>query len=478
MIGSRQSRNFIVRLVCCAAVAITATAQTFNTVASFTGSNGENPNRILLLQGTAGDIYGTTTFGGAPNLGTIFSLTRQGSLQTIHAFDGADGALPVGGLIQAADGNFYGSTAYGGASGACYMGCGTIFTVTHSGALTTLHSFSSTDGSEPYGTLVQAMDGAFYGTTYSGGTFGVGTIFEITPGGVFTTLHTFDSTDGAFPFGALIQTNDGDFYGTTAYGGTGSCNDGSTGCGTIFRMTAAGVLTTIYNFEGSDGAVPTAGLVQALDGDFYGTTHYGGASNEGTIFRITRGAILATLHSFDGTDGNYPWAGLTQATDGNFYGTTYLGGTGPACSEGCGTVFSIAPDGTFVTLHNFDSSDGSGPFGGILQATNGVLYGTTFSGGNNICFNGCGTIFSISEGLGPFVKLERNSGKAGQTGGILGQGFTGTTSVSLNGTPASFRVVSDTFIRATVPDGATTGYVTVTTPSGTLTSNVPFYVLP
>jgi uncharacterized repeat protein (TIGR03803 family) len=178
---------------------------------------------------------------------------------------------------------------------------------------------------------------------------------------------------------------------------------------------------------------------------------------------------LTTLHAFELTDGFQPFAGLVQATDDNFYGTTAYGG-----ANNFGTVFSITPGGTLSTLHSFDSSDGYETVAGLIQATNGNLYGASQFGGAN----DAGTIFSLDMGLGPFVTFVRAAGKVGQTGGILGQGFTGTTSVSLNGIPASFTVVSDTFIRATVPEGGSTGYVTVTTPSSTLTSNVPFHVIP
>ncbi len=139
-----------------------------------------------------------------------------------------------------------------------------------------------------------------------------------------------------------------------------------------------------------------------------------------------------------------------------------------------GTVFQLTPTGILTTMHSFDSSDGAVPIGGLIQATNGTFYGSSSQAGP---YNS-GTLFSLDLGLGPFVTFVRAAGKVGQTGGILGQGFTGTTSVSLSGIPASFTVVSDTYIKATVPAGATTGYVTVTTPSGVLTSNVPFHVIP
>ncbi|MBZ5571930.1 MAG: hypothetical protein LAO09_08630 [Acidobacteriia bacterium] len=188
---------------------------------------------------------------------------------------------------------------------------------------------------------------------------------------------------------------------------------------------------------------------------------------------ITSGGALTTLHSF--TDGS-PAAGLVQATDGNFYGTTMDGGD-LSCDApyGCGTIFKITPSGTVTTLHSFDSAEGEWPSsGGLLQATDGSFYGTTYRGGDH----NLGTVLRLDMGLGPFVALVHDSGKVGQTGGILGQGFTGTTSVSFNGAPAKFAVESDTLLMAKVPAGAPTGFVTVTTPSGTLTSNKPFRVTP
>jgi hypothetical protein len=221
-------------------------------------------------------------------------------------------------------------------------------------------------------------------------------------------------------------------------------------------------------------------LTQGADGNFYGTT-------ETTAYRMTPAGSLTTLYTFcslpNCADGDFP-SGLIQATDGNFYGVTQYGGTSDSgtndCGTFCGTVFELTSTGKLTTLHSFSGNDGEHPVGGLIQATNGLLYGTAADGGDFTCNppKGCGTIFSLDVGLGPFVTFAHAAGEVGQTGGILGQGFTGTTSVSLNGIPANFTIVSDTFIKATVPGGATTGYVTVTTPTGTLTSNIPFHVLP
>ena len=241
---------------------------------------------------------------------------------------------------------------------------------------TTLHSFDNTDGAFILAGLIQATDGNFYGTAYEGGANcspdGCGTIFKITPGGALTTLHSFCSqsncTDGEYPEAGLIQATNGNFYGTTYEGGANCAPDG---CGTIFKITPSGTLTTLYNFCSqsgcSDGYYPEAGLIQASNGDFYGTTTFGGAGGVGTVFKITPSGTLTTLHSFcsqsNCADGEYPEAGLIQATNGNFYGTTYAGGG----ANSRGTVFKITPSGTLTTLYSFcpqsGCPDGSDPRG-------------------------------------------------------------------------------------------------------------------
>jgi uncharacterized repeat protein (TIGR03803 family) len=254
-------------------------------------------------------------------------------------------------------------------------------------ALNTLYSFCAqpgcADGESPNAAPIQGTSGSLYGTTVGGGADGEGTVFKITTSGALTTLHTFgsESADGGNPVGALIQATDGNFYGTT-YGGGASSNC-SGGCGTIFKITTSGVLTTLYSFcsqsSCTDGVNPYAGLIQATDGNLYGTTYGGGAAGKGTIFKITRSGKLTTLHSFCTNsacrEGSYPYAGLIQATDGKLYGTT-LGGP-----NSNGTVFSITTSGTLTPLYAFCSqsgcADGGGPYGGLIQATDGNLYGTT-----------------------------------------------------------------------------------------------------
>jgi|HubBroStandDraft_6_1064221.scaffolds.fasta_scaffold68231_2 uncharacterized repeat protein (TIGR03803 family) len=494
--------------VFCAATPIASRAQTFTLLASFEGSDGSHPYEVSLAQGRDGNFYGTTVLGGNNNCtngcGTVFRVTPAGALKTIYGFcsqtNCTDGANPYAGLVLGDDGNLYGTTYAGGANpNDCVgesFGCGTIFKITPEGALTTLYSFcvaypSCTDGDLPYAGLTQGSDGSFYGTTGFGGANGAGTIFKVTSLGKLTTLYSFcartNCSDGSFPQAALVQATDGDFYGTNVEGGNAANCFG--GCGTVFKITARGNLTTLYTFCGRpecpDGFEPQ-GLVEGADRNFYGVTIDGAAVDNGTAFKITPSGELTTLHSFcsqtNCADGAFPYVGLIQATDGNFYGMTGEGGNLMPCggtSDGCGTVFEISPQGSLTTLHVFDFTEGFDPQDGLLQATNGSLYGAVWGGGSNNCgLPGCGTVFGLNMGFGPFVAFVRNPAEVGKRFGVLGQGLTGTSSVSVNGTQAEFAVKSDTFLEVTVPNGGTTGLVTVTTPTGTLTSNVPFRVLP
>jgi uncharacterized repeat protein (TIGR03803 family) len=495
-----------------AMAAAALSAQTLTTLLSFDGTNGAQPEAAL-VQGTDGNFYGTTRTGGVntnsecpDGCGTVFKISPGGALTTIYNFcsidNCADGAVPYAALVEGSNGAFYGTTTAGGASTnlSCRQGglngCGTVFTITTIGTLTTLHSFDYTDGALPIAVLVQATNGDLYGTTYNGGANAhcpdpvpCGTIFKITPSGTFTSLHTFNEfVDGAFPYGGLVQATNGNFYGTTEHGGASTfCGSG---CGTVFKMTPDGTLTTLYSFLGegdSPGALPEGGLIQDADGNLYGTTSSGGAYIDyGTIFKITPDGTLTTLYSFDGADGDNTQAALLRADDGDLYGTTELGGNGAACffgSEGCSTVFKMTPSGALTTLYNFCSqsicADGGSP-NGLVQGTNGDLYGTTEFGGVNYssCEIGCGAVFRLSVGLGPFVETEPTSGPIGGTVKIPGTDLTGATSVTFNGTTAVFTVVSASEITTTVPVGATTGKVQVTVPSGTLSSNVPFRVRP
>ena len=465
-----------------AASTTAATAQTYTDLFNFNGTDGANPEHpALLAQGRDGNLYGTTCRGGTGGAGVVFKITSSGDQTVLYNFDGGtDGACPEGGLTLGTDGNFYGTTYQGGAN----LNSGTIFKITPAGNLTTLYSFCSqsncTDGSLPYAPPIQGTDGNFYGTTAGRGE-APPTAYKITSSGTFTLLATLPHRAPACDFyncgskAPLLQGTDGNFYGTTETGGAISSR------GTAFKITPQGILTIICSFGGARGYFPSASLIQGSDGNFYGTAKKGTAHHTGDVFKLTPQGAFTVLHRFsdapDPKDGAYPVAGLVQATDGNFYGATHFGGNvncRVTYNRGCGVIFQITPAGAYSILYRFDDTHGASPMSTPVQHTNGKIYGLATNGGAS----NDGVVYSLDMGLAPFVSLVSTSGKVGQTVEILGQGFTGTTAVAFNGTAATFTVVSDTYLTATVPTGATTGFVTVTTPSGTLTSNTQFRVKP
>jgi len=461
---------------------IASHAQTFSVVYNF-GSQPNDPIQPfysgIIAQGRDGNLYSGTSAGGSTlDAGATYSMTPTGTLGTLFAFGGGDGSYVLGGLTLGSDGNFYGTT-YGG--GFTTLPYGTVFKLTLSGGFTNLYTFTAgTDGALPTAPPIQGTDGNLYGTTCPkcNNQPGYGTIYKITPSGIFSPLFQCDGIV-CFDFPSpLVQGTDGNFYGTSDGGGTN-------GQGVIFRITPAGRFTVLYNFDSTHGRIPYGPLVQASDGNFYGTALAGGSHNSGVVFKMTPGGGLTVVHNMNGTtDGYSPFAGLVQATDGNLYGANSQGGVVSAdCPGGCGTLFRIAPTG-FKVLYDFDFTTGNYPYSTLTQHTNGILYGATQLGGtgslDTACVVGnCGVFYSLNIGAPPFVTFVGPAvAKVGKTVEILGKGFTGTTSVSFGGATATFRVVSDTFLTATVPNGATTASVTVTTPGGTLTSNKIFRVAP
>jgi len=410
------------------------------------------------------NLFSTTPRGGAYGIGAVFKITLKGSLTVLYSFtDGNDGYLPNSGLTLGTDGNFYGSSDK------------IIFKVTPGGVLTIMHTF--TGGEEPNASPIQGTDGNFYGTTQFGGEYSDGTVYKLTPSGQLTTLHSFDGNDGLTPYAPLVQGTDGNLYGTATFGGPG-------GSGVVFKITTAGKFTLLYAFDGTHGSLLYAPLIQGNDRNFYGTALEGGSGGCsppgcGTVFKITPNGRITVLYSFGSAkEGIYPYAGLVQGNDGNFYGSTSQSGSFENCSVGCGTIFRITPKGNYSVLYTFDNTTGASPQVTLFQHTNGILYGDTFQGGTGkMCVSGnCGVFYGLNVGLGPFVTLVSTTGKVGKTIEILGQGFKGTTGISFNGTPATFKVVSSTYLTVKVPGGATTGFVTVTTPKRKLKSNKKFRV--
>jgi uncharacterized repeat protein (TIGR03803 family) len=375
--------------------------------------------------------------------GTVFKISTNGALTTLYVFGTVtnnavvpiDGGSPRAGLVQGSDGNLYGTTSVGGTnvnynvSGT--FGYGTIFKITTNGVLTTLYSFGADfdngfssvplDGQNPSCGLVQGSDGNFYGTTEGGGNEGGdGTVFKITTNGVLTNLYSFDGYQGYDPRGGLVQGGDGNLYGTTWRGGIDFDLGDYANNGTLFKISTNGalngVLTSSFSFNAYDGALPSAGLMRGSDGNFYGTTKVGGTNfGFGTVFKVTTNEVLTSLYSFaDGSDGSYPVAGLVQDGNGILYGTTY-GAYGTIYEGGTndsGTVFKINPDGTgFTTLYSFSpistnsagvytNSDGASPEASLILVGN-TLYGTTSAGGSS----GVGTVFSLTLPVPPQLNI-------------------------------------------------------------------------
>jgi uncharacterized repeat protein (TIGR03803 family) len=355
---------------------------------SFSFIDGETPTAGL-VQGTDGNFYGTT-FEGGSNLdyGTVFQISSNGAFNSLYSFtNGIDGANPYAGLAQGANGAFYGTTVNGGSNHN-----GAVFEITATGTFTPLYSFTNgMDGSQPRAALTLANDGLFYGTTYVGGSNNDGVLFQFTPAGALTPLHSFISaSDGANPLGQLAATTHGTLYGV-AYDG------GIHGDGTVFNISIGGTFNVLYAFTGGiDGANPGAGLALGSDGNFYGTTYAGGNDGHGGIFKITPQGALTPLYLFSGgNDGSASYATLAQGNDGDFYGTTQFGG-----AHNDGVVFKINLFSTAPVLTSITRSAGtigitwSGLPGESFQAqyaTNLTQTNWSSLGGPVIATNGFGS---------------------------------------------------------------------------------------
>jgi uncharacterized repeat protein (TIGR03803 family) len=368
-------------------------AQTYTLLYSFTGgSDGKWPYSSL-IQDSAGNLYGTASAGGSNcsnpyGCGTVFELAVNGTFTVLHSFtDDSDGGGPLAGVIRDAAGNLYGTTNYGpGASGV-----GTVFKLNSANNKeTVLHAFTGApDGASPSAPVVRDAAGNLYGTTQGGGAGNDGVVFEWNADtGKETILHSFTGgADGANPGAGLLLDQAGRaLFGETIQGGNSTCSGNfNSGCGTAFKLTANGMENYDFPGTGQQGEEPLGGLIRDAQGNFYGTTYYGGAGGFGSVFKIDATGKETLLYSFTGqADGAWPSAGLVLDTAGNLYGTTYERGSSSCNSGGgCGTLFEITSSGTFSVVHTFmgEPSDGNGPTATLLRDAAGNLYGTTVGGG-------------------------------------------------------------------------------------------------
>jgi uncharacterized repeat protein (TIGR03803 family) len=430
------------------------------------------------VQGRDGYLYGLM----GNNNPSIYISTPGGSMTYQRVGPDTTQYICTTGMILGRDGNFYGTCnmVNGGTQDVAFR-----YTPGGSGApgnftmFAVIYTNANGDGSFP-NALMQASDGNFYGTTTFGGTNGEGTVFRITPAGVITTLYNFTGGTNvagpAQPGGPLIEAKDGKLYGTTQTGST------TLGDGTIYSMTLKGKVSVLYNFINLKGesSNPYDGVIQGSDGLFYGTAS-GGEYNNGYIYKLSAKGVLTDLHDVDyAVDGSLsPYFHLVQAPDGNFYGA--LNG---CASGGCrnGLLYEITSTGSFTPLFTIvvpvggcpDAFPGCIPNSGQIVHTNGALYGVTEQGG----VNDEGVLYAETPNpaLKPNVKLQEASGAVGSTVDIVGQGFTGATKVHFGKVAARFSVGSDTYMSATVPAGAASGFVVVTEPGAKLQSQAKFLV--
>ncbi len=353
-------------------------------LAEFNGTNGSNPESNL-VEDSSGNFFGTTYDGGTSGYGAVFEVAAgSGAITTLASFNSANGVYPSAGLVEDSHGNLFGTTGGGDGGVNTY---GTVFEVAAgSGTITTLASFNGTNGSGPYASLVEDSNGNLFGATTEGGSSGNGTVFEVAAGsGTITDLASFNGANGSYPYCNLVEDRSGNLFGTTAFGGA---NDD----GTVFEVAAgSGVITTLASFNGTNGNVPYAGVIEDGSGNLFGTTYEGGAHGDGTVFAVVAGSgAITALASFNGVNGIQPSADLIEDSSGNLFGTT-------AASTGAnsdGTVFEVAAgSGAITTLAYFNGSNGSAPFAGVIEDSSGKLFGTAEQGGDA---SDDGTVFQVS----------------------------------------------------------------------------------
>lgn len=433
----------------------------FSNLLSFTGTGGAYPGGASysgMVVGPDGDLYGTTSQGGSNNLGTVFRLTTDGVFTSLFSFNGTNGATPDAALTPGSNGVFYGTTFAGGVSN-----WGTLFLITTNGDLTNLFSFTGTNnpyqGAAPAAPLVSDGNGNFHGTANYGGAYtnaaqggyGYGTVFKMDANGAVTVPVFFDNTNGAHPSGGMVLGRDGNFYGTTTWGGRGISST-FPGFGTVFRLSPDGTFTNLYQFSGGDdGGFIYAGLVQGRNGNLYGAAFGSSSPGYGTLFKISTNGDFTALYKFNSSDSGSPYSGLMEGSDGNLYGTTY------GAYVGHGSVFKLTPDGVFTNLVLFSGANGSQPAGVLVQGPDHNFYGTTSAGGAN----GLGTIFRLSLPLPPVIEtiVQTNGNIAFTWSAVVGQSYqlqfsTNLLQTNWNNFTKAFTASSGTI---TTTDSNTTG---------------------
>jgi len=346
---------------------------------SFTGrSDGDTPFGGV-VEDSAGNLYGTTIYGGASGDGVVFKVTPTGQETVLHSFaGGSDGVYPYAGVVLDSEGNAYGTTAYGG-----MFGRGVVYKVGTTGQETVLYSFTGfNDGGQPQAGVTRDLAGNLYGTTINGGAWGYGTVYKLNASGEETVLYSFpEGTNGAYPYTGVVRDSAGNLYGTAATGG-------QFGYGLVYQVSPDGRETVLHSFSGgTDGMEPDSGLLRDSAGDLYGVTFAGGAGF-GTVYKIDASGQETVLYSFTGgADGRAPWGGLVEDPAGNLYGATAVGG-----GAGYGVVFQLNSSGRETVLYSFPWSDGFEPYAGVIRDSAGNLFGTTLTGGAS----GAGAVYKIT----------------------------------------------------------------------------------
>lgn len=348
----------------------------------FSGTAGE-PRYPLssLILGSDGKLHGTTMPDG--NGGTAYRMTPSGQLTVMHEF-GLDGGYWASYLIQAQDGDYYGATIYGGP-----YDSGSVFRMRPHGAAKDIHVFGAPGACSKPGALMQAASGDIYGVTWEGGAHRAGCLYRITRHGKVVVLHEFDPEhgDGSTPYGGLVEAADGTFYGVTSYGGLH-------GNGTVFRMSATGKYSVVHSFaaDRQEGVTPHERPVQGADGQLYGVTESGGAYDHGTVYRLFADGRLEVVHSFAGPpeDGALPFGRLVRGHDDALYGVTYFGG-----HHDLGAVYRVTTGGQSSLLHSFAAAgkDGNHPQGWLVEVADGEFYGVIFDA--QIGSECCGIVYRV-----------------------------------------------------------------------------------